>query len=384
MAQTPLHVNVFGAGAFGGWTALHLLRAGCSVTLIEAWSAGHGRSSSGDDTRVLRHAYGAREHYVPFVRRSLALWRALEAERHVTLFRPCGVLWLLRGAAEFERASRAHLEREGLPFEDLDQDALAKRFPAFAVDDLDGALYEHEAGALFARRACEVVHDAVRAAGGDVRRGAASGRLFKSRGDRGGRVDAELTDGSRVPGDAHVFACGPWLPQLFPELLQPYLAVTRQEVFSFGLPAGDRLHAGLPVWAEYGSTFWYGIPEGLSGGFKIGEDTWGPMFDPTTGDRTPTSVGRERAERYLARRFPALAEAPLVDQRVCQYTLTIDQELLVDRHPDHDAVWFVGGGSGHGFKLGPAVGELVAEVVSGGLAPPAGFRADPRTRRAKG
>ncbi|MEZ6017859.1 MAG: FAD-dependent oxidoreductase [Planctomycetota bacterium] len=358
-----LHVNVIGAGAFGGWAALELLRAGCSVTLLEAWSPGHSRASSGDETRVLRHAYAEREHYVPLVQRSLAAWRALEAAHQTRLFRHTGVLWLLRGEAAFEAQSRASFERAGLPFEVLDRPALAARYPALAVDDLDGALFEHEAGALSAQRACEVVHDAVRAAGGDVRVGAATGVLRRR---KGGLTRVALADGSELEGDAHVFACGPWLPKLFQEVLEPRLIVTRQETFAFGVPPGDTVHNTLPVWAERGPTFWYGIPNGMRGGFKVGEDTWGGMYDPTVGDRTPSARGLARVRGYLARRFPALADAPLVDARVCQYTLTTDQELLLDRHPEHPAVWFAGGGSGHGFKLGPAVGALVAAAITEG------------------
>jgi sarcosine oxidase len=370
-ARASLHVNVFGAGAFGGWTALQLLRAGCHVTLVEAWSPGHSRASSGDETRVLRHAYGEREHYVPMVQRSLAMWRDLERERGVVLFRRSGVLWLLRGKAEFEAASRESFDRASLPYELLDQRALGARFPALAVDDLDGALFEHEAGALFARRGCEAVHDAVRAAGGEVRTAAVTGELRRRKGQH---TRVVLSDGSTLDGDNHVFACGPWLPTLFPELLQPRLVVTRQEVFAFGVPPGDTLHNTLPVWADRGATFWYGIPDGLRGGFKIGEDTWGGLYDPTEGDRTPSERNLARARGYLARRFPGLADAPLVDARVCQYTLTTDQELLVDRHPEHPDVWLVGGGSGHGFKLGPAVGALVAEAVTAGTEPDSRFR----------
>lgn len=363
--SVPIRVNVVGAGAFGGWTALALARAGCRVTLVEAWSPGHSRASSGDETRVLRHAYGERAHYVPLVRRALSLWRDLEQERGARLFRPSGVLWLLRGDAGFERDSARELARHGLPHEWLDRRELSRRYPAFAVGDLDGALLEHEAGALFARRGCEVVAEAAVAAGVTFVRAAA-----RPPHATGGRLGTLALDGHPDLGaDVHVFACGPWLPTLFPAVLAPRLTVTRQELFAFGLPPGDTAHHTLPVWADRGETFWYGIPDGLRGAFKLGEDTHGPRFDPTDGDRVPAPERLARARAYLAHRFPGLAGAPLVDGRVCQYTMTSDAELLLTRHPGLADVWLVGGGSGHGYKLGPAVGELTARAIVHGEAP---------------
>jgi glycine/D-amino acid oxidase-like deaminating enzyme len=66
-----------------------------------------------------------------------------------------------------------------------------------------------------------------------------------------------------------------------------------------------------------------------------------------------------------------LKEAPLLETRVCQYENTSNGDFLIDRHPAFDNVWLVGGGSGHGFKHGPALGEYVAaRVVEGGPVEP--------------
>jgi glycine/D-amino acid oxidase-like deaminating enzyme len=109
------------------------------------------------------------------------------------------------------------------------------------------------------------------------------------------------------------------------------------------------------------------MPDLENRGFKLAFDRHGEAIDPDTAERNLTKDSLELARAFLARRFPALAGAPLVEARVCQYENTSNGDFLIDRHPDFDNVWLVGGGSGHGFKHGPALGEYVAtRVIEGG------------------
>ncbi|HVQ12270.1 MAG TPA: FAD-dependent oxidoreductase, partial [Vicinamibacterales bacterium] len=96
-------------------------------------------------------------------------------------------------------------------------------------------------------------------------------------------------------------------------------------------------------------------------------------FDPDIGDRTVDDKSVETARAWLRRRFPAMTDAPLVESRVCQYENTASGDFLIDRHPEHENAWIVGGGSGHGFKHGPAVGEYVAGLIAGTTTPEAAF-----------
>ena len=123
------------------------------------------------------------------------------------------------------------------------------------------------------------------------------------------------------------------------------------------------------MWIDLGRPLVYGIPGNAHRGLKIADDTTGPRFDPTAGDRRATPAGARAAHAYVARRFPALARAPLLGAEVCQYEETPDAHFIVDRHPGATNVWIAGGGSGHGFKMGPAIGELVASHVLDGLPP---------------
>jgi glycine/D-amino acid oxidase-like deaminating enzyme len=355
-------VIVVGAGAFGGWTALMLRRRGAKVTLVDAWGPGNSRASSGGETRVIRGVYGADRIYTAMARRSFTLWHENEARWKKTLYTRTGALWMVADEGEFVRASLPFLREFAFAYDELTPSEAGKRYPQIAFDGIRWTLLEKEAGFLFARRSCAEVVDGFVSEGGEYRQGqVAPGEIS------GGRLSGvSLSDGTRLTADACVFACGPWLPKVFPDLLGKRIEPTRQEVFFFGTPAGDpRFSDGqMPVWVET-PRFFYGIPGNERRGFKIADDARGPAFDPTSGDRTPSAEGLRTAREYVARRFPALASAPLVEARVCQYENSTDHHYIVDRHPDAANVWIAGGGSGHGFKMGPAIGELVAGNVLG-------------------
>ena len=277
-----------------------------------------------------------------------------------------GVLWMASEPGEFELGSVDAFRANGVPFEELGRAELEARFPSICVADVPWAVHEPDAGALFARRGCEVVWRAVERAGGQTLLSTAHPNLDR----KGDCQGVRLSDGTALDADVTIFAAGPWMAGLFPDALGDRLKVTRQDVFSFGPPPGAEAHQRLPVWAEYASrlfgddSFWYGIPDGLSRGFKLGEDTHGGDWDPTHGDRVVDPARLDRARSYLAHRFPGLADAPLIDARVCQYTMRKRSDLLVDRHPGADRLWLLGGGSGHGYKLGPAIGEIAARAIT--------------------
>jgi glycine/D-amino acid oxidase-like deaminating enzyme len=171
--------------------------------------------------------------------------------------------------------------------------------------------------------------------------------------------------GANIFAKQFVFACGPWLPKIFPAILGQLIHVTRQEVFFFGVPPGDRFGPErMPAWIDFGDLA-YGIPNLDQRGFKIAIDAHGPDFDPDTGDRTVSAESVAAVRGYLGRRMPELASSPVTETRVCQYENTSNGDFLIDRHPAFENVWIVGGGSGHGFKHGPAVGEHVAALISG-------------------
>ena len=363
-----LKAVVIGAGAFGGWTALELRRRGARVTLLDAWGPANPRASSGGETRVIRATYGTRTVYSRLTMRARARWRAHDAEWQTGLFRQTGVLWMFASDDGFGRASAEAMRALSIPLETLAIPEAARRFPQIAFDDsIRTVLWEPEAGYLFARRACEHVVGRFTAEGGEYLQAAVREPVAI---DGGPLRRVELAGGGAIEADAFVFACGPWLGRLFPETIGPRVRPTRQEVYYFGTPAGDaRFHdPAMPVWLDCGDRVFYGVPGNANRGFKVADDTPGPEIDPTSGERTPSASGIAAARQLLRRRFPLLADAPLTGSEVCQYEATPDSHFVVDRHPAAANVWIAGGGSGHGFKMGPAVGELLASGVLDGAA----------------
>jgi glycine/D-amino acid oxidase-like deaminating enzyme len=369
------HIAVIGAGAFGGWTSLHLVERGTKVTLIDAWGPGNSRSSSGGETRVMRGTYGPDQPYTELAARALKLWAKYEHKwKHQFLHRP-GVLWMASGRDDaFERGSVKMLRAAGIKYQELSTAQMRKRWPQINFEGIEWGIFEPECGYLDARASCAAVFDAFVKARGKYRQVGVNAR---------GLEDAELpslsvSHGSQLKADIYVFACGPWLGKLFPRTIGDLIRPTKQDVFFFGTPPGDtRFHdPNTPVWADHRGRFRYGIPGSDHRGFKIADDTRGPDFEPTDGERIITPETLKDVREYIAFRFPALKDAPLVETRVCQYEQTPDSHFLVDRHPLNENVWLLGGGSGHGFKHGPAIGEMMAELILKNREPQAIWRLD--------
>ena len=355
------HIAVIGAGAFGGWTALHLLRRGARVTLVDAWGPGNSRASSGGETRVIRGTYGSNQPYTKMAARAMQLWKENEQRWNVKLMYQNGVLWMVTADDDhFERESLPVLQSAGIPSQKLSVQEMVARWPQINLEGVHWGIYEPEGGFLTARIACQAVRDGFVAEGGEYRQAAVLPRDLEGQWN-----SLSLSDGSKLEADQYIFACGPWLGKLFPETLGDHVRPTKQDVFFFGTPAGDERfnETNLPVWADHRDRFLYGIPGNQGRGFKVAEDTRGPEFDPTSGERTVSPQGLTIIRDYIAFRFPALRNAPLLESRVCQYENTPDNHFIIDRHPGHDNVWLLGGGSGHGFKHGPALGEIVADLV---------------------
>ncbi|MGQ0540195.1 MAG: FAD-dependent oxidoreductase, partial [Gemmatimonadaceae bacterium] len=216
---------------------------------------------------------------------------------------------------------------------------------------------------LLAREACDLVRAACERAGVEyVTAHARPGAMANQR-----LSHVVLSDGARREADVFVFACGPWLGALFPDILGRRIRATRQDVLYFGTPAGDRRFdvGSMPAWVNFGERLIYGIPGNERRGFKIADDTSGAEVDPTSFERTVSPQSAAIARALLRRRFPALARSPLVHAEVCQYESTPDGHYLMDWHPEARNVLLLGGGSGHGFKMGPAIGEVAARVVLG-------------------
>ena len=345
---------------FGAWTAYSLRRAGRSVMLIDAYGVGHARASSGGESRVIRMGYGSEELYTRWAIRSLGLWKQLFRETGISLLVPTGVLRIGRAEDPLTDATTVTLQTFGVRAELLSRDDLEHRYPQFEFGPIVRGVYEPESGVLLARRAVEAV----------VREATHIGTEYRLICVQPPSEKACLTSLMTRDGSQHsrwdVCVCLRSLAAEVPDALAQRIHPTRQEVFFFGCSPGDRQFSSpaMPAWVDFHDGV-YEIPDLEARGFKIGFDHRGPPFDPDVDERIVTAEAVQTAREFLARRVPALKDAPVLESRVCQYANTWNGDFLIDRHPDFDNVWLVGGGSGHGFKHGPAVGEYVTAMIEG-------------------
>ena len=360
-ANATFDVAVIGAGVFGAWTAWHLARRGQRVVLLETYGPAHSRASSGGESRIIRMSYGPDEIYTRWSQRSLTQWKELFSSTDDKLFLQTGVLWLATEGDMYLRDSIANLERHGVKHEVMGKRQLQSRYPQVNFDGVDCGMLETESGVLLARRAVNCVVESAKQAGVEF-------RIAHVAQPRGTLRLASITtnSGEQIAAGSFVFACGPWLGKVFPELLGSRIFPTRQEVLFFGCPPGDTRFSPpwLPTWFFQCDEV-YGMPDIESRGVKLALDRHGERVDPDTQSRLPTHEAIECARAYVARRFPALQDAPITETRVCQYENTSNGDFLIDRHPELSNVWLAGGGSGHGFKHGPAFGEYTAAMVLG-------------------
>jgi monomeric sarcosine oxidase len=358
-------VAVIGAGVFGAWTAHHLAQAGRRVALVDAYGPGNARASSGGHSRVIRMGYGDQEVYTRWSMRSLELWKALFARiGRPALFQQAGVLWMARGEDPLTTSTLATLQRLGVRHERLGRAELDARWPQIDFGPNTWGIHEPESGFLMAFRAVQAVAEAATSGGVEY----LQERIAAPPAGKGPLGAVATKSGRAIRAGTFVFACGPWLPKLFPDLLGDRIFPTRQEVFYFGPAAGDARFRSpaAPVWVDFAEEI-YGVPDVEGRGFKVAPDRHGPAFDPDAGERVITAATLATVREFVARRFPGLKDAPLVQSEVCQYENTSNGDFLIDRHPERGNVWLVGGGSGHGFKHGPALGEHVAaRILEGG------------------
>lgn len=358
------HVAVVGAGVFGAWTAHHLQQSGHRVTLIDVWGPAHSRASSGGESRLTRAAYGRDAIYTRMATDSLPQWKALSAISGLPIFIDAGVLFFSAVRDDYFEGSIDVHRKLGLPIEALNRAEMARRFPMIDFEGISIGLYEPAFGALMARRSVLTLVDRFVKAGGTYTKGFVQPPAMD-----GARLDSvRLSSGERIAADRFVFALGPWLGKFFPVVIGPRILPTRQEVFYFAPPAGDRrfVPGAMPGWADFnGGDIFYGFPDLETRGVKFAHDQHGAEVDPDTQSRRPTDAALAEVVAFRDRRFPALRNAPLIGAEVCQYENSSNGDFLVDLHPQWPNALLLGGGSGHGFKHGPEVGRYAAARLMG-------------------
>jgi monomeric sarcosine oxidase len=362
-------IAVIGAGVFGAWAAHFLRQRGASVALLDAYGPANSRAGSGGETRVIRMGYGPDELYTRWAMRSLPLWREFALRTGKEIFHQTGVLWLSNGSDLYLKSLYSVLAQAGVEREELNAEEIARRWPQLRFHDVTWGVLEPASGLLLARSSVqllvrELVESGVAYIPAMAQTPRGSGKLTK----------IDISTGDSISAGTFIFCCGPWLPKVFPELLRERIFPTRQEVFFLGTPAGnvDFRSPKMPVWLHRTHPdLPYALPDIEGRGFKIAFDRHGESFDPDTDTRLAAGPSIDRLRAYLRQYIPALENSPITETRVCQYENTWNGDFLIDRHPEFENVWIAGGGSGHGFKHGPALGEyLSARILDGAPAEP--------------
>jgi glycine/D-amino acid oxidase-like deaminating enzyme len=350
-------VAVLGAGVFGGWTALNLREMGLSVVLIDQYGPGNSKSSSGGEIRGMRATYGAQEHYSRWAMTAMELWKIREAEFGTRLFYQCGGLQVNREWTKQLTATRATFDKLKIPYEVVQHDDLVRRWPQMATETNEFfGFYTPFGGVLKAHDACVAVARAFEKKGG---------KFLLAKAALGPRTGAKLqsltlSSGETISAGTFVVAAGPWLLTMFPEVLKNKLMVAKRGYYMVGVPAGD-FRFSYPNLPNTG----IGVPSVDGLGLAVLMGSGSKPVDPDTHDRVPTAEDKATIKQMLTSRFPALQDQPILNAHICQSDNTVDGNFIIDRHPEMENVWLVGGGSYHGFKFGPVSGDYIAHRVVG-------------------
>ena len=355
-----MNIAVVGAGIFGVAAALELRDRAHAVTLFEQGRAPYARASSTDTSKTIRRLYGHNATYVDLVERAAIKWRDWAMRLGEPIYVRTGQLQIER---DFHPGSRIHDSWEFMSTRDTTVEILSisdarVRFPQFLYHDGETCLYDPWGGYIASGDAVAGLVRLARESGIAVREDTPVTDVSED--SIGARVRA---DGRALHFDCVVVAAGVWIERLVPEVGR-HIRPTRQEM-AFFKPDDPGLLAsgGMPVWAVNPETDgWYGHPLRRQGWVKVANDLRGDVVDPDA-PRVVTPAFLDAARGFLAARIPALARAPLVDSRMCLYEETPDRHFIIDWAPGSRRILVAGGCSGHGFKFGGSIGDVIADAL---------------------
>lgn len=350
---------VIGAGAIGSAAAYYLAKDGLNTLLIEQFALDHQMGSSYGHSRIIRYAY---DHpaYIALAKGVYPLWEDLQAAYGEPLLIKTGGIDFGRTDEPRYMATKQALTDMQIPFEQLSREMLKARFPQFVLaDDMD-AIYQADAGLLKASK-CVLAH---------VELGQQTGNLqfLPETPVLDIQLDDNLatikTQNETFQAPHIVVTAGAWAKHLLAQTgLDLPLEVSREQLVFFQTPDGNKYGAeNIPVSIGWGDEIFYTIPEIGGHGFKGARHFSFDYADPDTVNRTPDAAYAEAVRGHMARHLPEIAKQPIVEQRVCLYTMTPDEHFVMDCHPDYPFVAIGAGFSGHGFKFSTLIGQILGKL----------------------
>lgn len=366
MSDRP-DVLIVGAGIYGITAARALNARGHRVTVIDQGPIPHPLAASTDISKVVRMEYGADEAYTALAERAREGWLEWNDLLGGTFYHETGVLMVARtpmapGGYEYE--SYRLLRSRGHHPERLSSEEIARRFPAWKTGVYVDGFYHARGGYAESGRVVAALSARARREGVVIRAETPMDGLLES----GARVTGvRVAGGERISAERVVVAAGTWTPWLVPELA-PFMRSVGMPVFH--LRPEDPAPFTPPKFVVFGAdvsrTGWYGFPiHPREGVVKVALHGEGVTLHPVEGERVVEAEDERRLRAFLADTFPALQDAPVVYTRRCLYCDTLDEHFWIDAHPGRPGLVIASGGSGHGFKFAPVLGELIADAVEG-------------------
>ena len=350
---------IVGGGIAGLSTAWALARRGVEVELFEQGPLPNPKCSSYDEHRITRHAYGAMEGYAHLMPEAFRIWDQLWQATGRSHFENCGAVYFLRHDGGWCDGAARSLTEMGIGFRDIPLDQVERRFPMVNQDGLQRVVETEGAGMLFPIR---ILTDLV------VLLGRLGVRL---------RTETKITDvdpehgrvsvgGRTESADMVVVAGGAWADRLVPSL-RGVGVPSRQGVLYLAPPPDlAEAWANAPVMLDMRDDGGcYTLPPRRGTRLKIGDHLFSRRGDPDE-DRIADGQDLERLWPTARETYRDLDRYSVLERKACFYTVTEHEEFLV--HPIGAAGWLVSACSGHGFKLGALIGDLVARGITGEMA----------------
>ncbi len=350
----------------GAATACELGREGARVVMVDQSPLPNPRAASVDHSKVFRFAYPD-PLYVKLAVDALERWREIESETGARLLTQTGALLIGKREPSFETECYAAMQSLGVGGERLDSRQAAGRFPQFNSSAFAYGVYDPSGAILHAETAVRALIDLARQHGVQIVEGE---RVVEVKQTTPSRVSIVTETGREIECAYGMIASGPWSRKLLP-FLQSKLTTTIQELVYFE-PVLETVPSDLsfepnrfPIFLELESGF-YGFPIHHSGAMKIANHHKGAVVDPDSSQRTVAQSFIESCRKFFSEFIPALADASVRETRVCVYNNTPDDDFIVDWHPRCNKVLVVTGFSGHGFKFGPTIGRIAADLLLSG------------------
>lgn len=358
------HIIIVGAGIVGLSTAYALLRTGMQhVTLLEQATVDHHRSTSHGLSRLLRFEYGNDLFYTEMVQLSLERWRQLEQVSRRTLYTETGVLVLGREDDMYTRTSYQTLSERGYPIERLTRQRCLQRFPQFAPHAFDMFTYNANAGMLLASTILQTLKELIIDLGVTLVEGQRVEHIHYDNPHR--PICLQTHTGDELSADAVLLATGPWVHTLLGDLHLP-VRMTRQHLLYFShLPVPTFSTPTFPAFIA-GDLYGFPVHSSCTGQgpdwLKVASHSFGAPIDPDApsivDELTVSQVAQQAYEL-----IPALRSACLAHIDSCMYDVSYDEDFILDHHPDDPRIVFATGLSGHGFKFGPLLGEILSSLL---------------------